>query len=45
MTTELIGYHIFEIEVDFHKGVILVYLEVGVVGCMTFNDNLLVLEI
>ena len=30
MTMDLMGYHVFEIEVDFHKGVILVYLEVGV---------------
>ena len=30
--TELIWYPLFETEVDSHKGVILFYLEVGVVG-------------
>ena len=41
VATKLIGYHLFVIEVGFLEGMFLFYLEVGVVGCMTFNDNLL----
>ena len=44
MTTKLIGYHLFEIEVAFIEGVFLFYLEVGMAEYMTFNDNLLMLK-
>ena len=36
--TKFIWYPLFEIEVDFHKGVILFYLEVGVGWMKTLRD-------
>ena len=43
--TEFIWYPLFEIEVVFHKGVTLFFLEVGLVRWMTLNDNLPVIKI
>ena len=44
MTTKFTGYPLFGNEVVSHEGVFLFYLEVGMAGCMTFNDNLLELN-
>ena len=44
MITKFIWYSSFEIEAEFHEGVYLFYLEVGVGWMHDFNDNLLVLK-
>lgn len=42
---KFIWYLLFEIEVGFTKACTYFILKSGLVGCMTFNDNLLVLKI